>query len=327
MNKGKINFKYWKNICLWIIAALLFYSGIQNYASMEERSAAVIELYGTYPDQKRAEEILASGAKAEEFTDLCFVWNGGMTDLQNPEYVRQTQVAVTGVLGKASLYDREGMALDENDQEGCIIDEKTAVELFGSRNCVGGAVVLNDKTYLVRQAASWNMHRILIHPDAKDTIYTQVLVRPAKGQSKENAASGILMSNGYFGTLVDDGWLENLTSWFPAAFVLLAAFCIQGILGRLVKGSRYLRWILTAFLWGGCLFFLSGWITFPYDWLPDKWSDFSFWPEKIQKEMELFRWYVMLPKTAAQAERLCAGMGCMLKCAAATVIMLIADVW
>lgn len=219
------------------------------------------------------------------------------------------------------------MALDENDQEGCIIDEKTAVELFGSRNCVGGAVVLNDKTYLVRQAASWNMHRILIHPDAKDTIYTQVLVRPAKGQSKENAASGFLMSNGYFGTLVDDGWLENLTSWFPAAFVLLAAFCIQGILGRLVKGSRYLRWILTAFLWGGCLFFLSGWITFPYDWLPDKWSDFSFWPEKIQKEMELFRWYVMLPKTAAQAERLCAGMGCMLKCAAATVIMLIADVW
>ena len=135
------------------------------------------------------------------------------------------------------------------------------------------------------------------------------------------------MSNGYFGTLVDDGWLENLTPWFPAAFVLLAAFCIQGILGRLVKGSRYLRWLLTAFLWGGCLFFLSGWITFPYDWLPDKWSDFSFWPEKIQKEMELFRWYVMLPKTAAQAERLCAGMGCMLKCAAATVIMLIAGVW
>ena len=112
MNKGKINFKYWKNICLWIIAALLFYSGIQNYASMEESNAAVIELYGTYPDQKRAEEILLSGAKAEEFTDLCFVWNGGMTDLQNPEYVRQTQVAVTGVLGKASLYDREGMALD-----------------------------------------------------------------------------------------------------------------------------------------------------------------------------------------------------------------------
>lgn len=86
--------KYWKNICLWIIAALLFYSGIQNYASMEESNAAVIELYGTYPDQKRAEEILASGAKAEEITDLCFVWNGGMAELQNPEYVRQTQVAV-----------------------------------------------------------------------------------------------------------------------------------------------------------------------------------------------------------------------------------------
>ena len=148
MNKGKINFKYWKNICLWIIAALLFYSGIQNYASMEERSAAVIELYGTYPDQKRAEEILASGAKAEEFTDLCFVWNGGMTDLQNPEYVRQTQVAVTGVLGKASLYDREGMALDENDQEGCIIDEKTAVELFGGYGSTGRNYFPGEKSFL-----------------------------------------------------------------------------------------------------------------------------------------------------------------------------------
>ena len=65
MNKGKINFKYWKNICLWIIAALLFYSGIQNYASMEESNAAVIELYGTYPDQKRAEEILSLVEKTE----------------------------------------------------------------------------------------------------------------------------------------------------------------------------------------------------------------------------------------------------------------------
>lgn len=158
------------------------------------------------------------------------------------------------------------------------------MELFGSRNCVGGAVVLNDKTYLVRQAASWNMHRILIHPDAKDTIYTQVLVRPAKGQSKENAASGFLMSNGYFGTLVDDGWLENLTSWFPAAFVLLGSLLYSGNPWQAGKRQSLFKMDLTAFLWGGCLFFLSGWITFPYDWLPDKWSDFSFWARKKSKK-------------------------------------------
>ena len=316
--------KYWKNICLCVIAALLFYSGFQDYAAMEKSSVAVMELYGSYPDQKQAKEILQSGTKAEESTDFCFVYNGGIADLKNPEYVRQTQVMVTGVLGMASLYDRKGTALDENDQEGCIIDEKTAVELFGSRNCVGSLVALNDRSYQVRHVASWNMHRILLHPDAKDTVYTQVLVRPAKGQSLENAASGFLMSNGFSGTLVDDSWLAPLASWFLAVFVLAGAFCFQGILRKLAKGSGCFRWLLSAFLWGGCLFLLSGWVTFPYDWLPDKWSDFSFWPQKIQKEMELFRWYLMLPKTAAQAERLCAGMGCMIKCTAAAMAALMA---
>ena len=48
---------------------------------------------------------------------------------------------------------------------------------------------------------------------------------------------------------------------------------------------------------------------------------FSFWPAKIQKTMEAFRWYIVFPKTMAQAERLMSGIGCIIKCGAAALLI------
>ena len=59
----------------------------------------------------------------------------------------------------------------------------------------------------------------------------------------------------------------------------------------------------------------------PQSWLPDKWSDFSFWSAKLRKTMEAFRWYIVFPKTMAQAERLMSGIGCIIKCGAAALLI------
>lgn len=40
------------------------------------------------------------------------------------------------------------------------------------------------------------------------------------------------------------------------------------------------------------------------DWIPDQWSDFEFWIKKWKEVKKNFQWYLMLPKTAIQAERI-----------------------
>ena len=80
--------------------------------------------------------------------------------------------------------------------------------------------------------------------------------------------------------------------------------------------------VIRILLWGIGLFFCVRLLSYiPQSWLPDKWSDFSFWPAKIRKTMEAFRWYIMFPKTMAQAERLMSGIGCIIKCGAAVLLI------
>ena len=81
-------------------------------------------------------------------------------------------------------------------------------------------------------------------------------------------------------------------------------------------------WVIRILLWGIGLFFCVRLLShIPQSWLPDKWSDFSFWPAKIRKTMEAFRWYIVFPKTMAQAERLMGGIGCIIKCGGAVLLI------
>lgn len=329
--------KYWKSAVFSFIAFLLFYSGMKSYVNMETSSSAVVELYGEYPSRQQAEEILKDCQSADEVTDVCFVANGGMENVENPDLSRQITAQVTKVCGMAALYDRAGAALEERDESGCIIDSSLASALFGSRNCVGGKLLLGEKLYQVRGIASWNQPVILIRSWEKEQLYTQVLIGRKKGQNPQNAANSFLMGNGLSGTLVDDSWLLVISSWFPAVFLL--AFAIwagkwigkmqgegkiseTGTLSKAEKSARFRNAFLKVLIWAVCLFLISRLVTVPSDWLPDKWSDFSFWPEKIKKETQLLKWYLMLPKTMAQTECLINAGGCMGKCGAASLMLL-----
>lgn len=43
---------------------------------------------------------------------------------------------------------------------------------------------------------------------------------------------------------------------------------------------------------------------FSKDWIPGKWSDFSFWSEKWKELSEGFQMYLILPKTPAETEQI-----------------------
>lgn len=324
---GTKNFilKYWKAAVWSAMAFLLFYSGMKNYMNIGTSNTAVVELYGEYPSRQQAEEIRKNCQSADEVTDICFVADGGMETVENPELSRQITAQVTGVLGMAALYDRAGAALEERDETGCIIDRSLASALFGSQNCIGNQVLLREKIYQIRGIASWDQPVILVHFSEKEQLYTQVVIGQKLGQSAQNAASAFLMGNGLSGTLVDDSWLTMVSSLFPALFLFFFAIWAgrwMEIFSGTEKLTRFQNAFLKILIWGCCLFLISRLIFIPSDWLPDKWSDFSFWPEKIEKETQLLKWYLMLPKTMVQTERLINAVECMGKCTAAALMLL-----
>lgn len=298
------------SICFMLAAVFCYYFGIGAYVSMENTESAVIYLSASYPDRTEVVKILEECQEAENPVDICFYWDGGLQRVENKNYKRSSKVLVAGLTGDASLYHFRGSALNEEDRRGCIIDKKTALELFGSADCIGSTVNFGGEQYEIRQVVLWKHQIMIIHPTKKDTVYTRVFVRVKKGESLQNASDRFLMSYGLNGSLVDDEWLLALALiallFFPAGLVVMF-FKAASKRKKAAKDNKgeYWLWQCVMILGAGILlvliyknFHISS------DWLPDKWSNFEFWLEKIKKERENLDLYLMLPKTVPQIERI-----------------------
>ncbi len=250
--KGKnTSFRFRKaaGLLLCVMGVLCLFYGLRLCGMLQENPAASVFLSGTYPDQGQVAEILEKESRAELPTDACFYWDGGISVLQSIKYGTQKEAMVCGLLGDASLYDRKVQGFSKEDREGCVIDEKTSYALFGSREAVGSEILLNGKTYIVRDTISWKQPAILIRPTDSKTLYTRAFVRPQQGETKKNAGEAFLLRNG-----------------------------LSGISTQNMELSK--------------------------DWIPGKWSDFSFWSEKWKELSESFQMYLILPKTPEEAEQI-----------------------
>lgn len=250
--KGKnTSFRFRKaaGLLLCVMGVLCLFYGLRLCGMLQENPAASVFLSGTYPDQGQVAEILEKESRAELPTDACFYWDGGISVLQSIKYGTQKEAMVCGLLGDASLYDRRVQGFSKEDREGCVIDEKTSYALFGSREAVGSEILLNGKTYIVRDTISWKQPAILIRPTDSKTLYTRAFVRPQQGETKKNAGEAFLLRNG-----------------------------LSGISTQNMELSK--------------------------DWIPGKWSDFSFWSEKWKELSESFQMYLILPKTPEEAEQI-----------------------
>ena len=303
-------------IFLLLAAAFCYYLAVKSFFSLEKNDSVSICLTGNYPNRAMAEEILKDSREEENLTDICFYWDGGIRTAENPGLARKSQVTAVGLLGDASLYSWHCNALSLDDREGCILDKKTAVELFGSENFIGSTVKLGEKNYVVRKVVPWTQRVILFHPTEKELVFTRVFVRPKNGESQKKAADRFMMSYGLFGTLVEDEWPETVCK--IALLFCTAVWTVLFFQFLCVKQEKYVEqneagkhavayWLCSAGMLiaaGGLLFLSFRNVHVPADWLPDRWSDFEFWKRKISEEGENLCWYLILPKTVPQAERM-----------------------
>lgn len=306
--------KYGGCLAVWLVILIGCLSGLKEYGNIQKAGAAQVFLSSHYPGQAEVGEILTREQEMDDPSDICFYWDGGIERIKEEEYGRSAQVLTAGVYGKAALYDWKLNGFAEGDKNGCVIDEQTAADLFGSTDAVGRELSYQEQTYEVRQVLPWKQRVFLFHPDNRDTAYTKVFVEVKTGETKDTAALQFLMRYGLSGSVIEGTILEN------AAFVII--LLLPGIwFGMLLlyavkerrdsrgKGMEYWLWTGACLVWGLVLFLIMWrYVKIPVEWLPDRWSDLQFWPDKITEETEKLKLYLMLPKTVLQTENIFAAV-------------------
>ncbi len=193
--------------------------------------------------------------------------------------------------------------------------------LFGSAQAEGGSLEYQDRTYVVRKVTNWQQPMLVYRPEQTENVYTTMYVKPKAGESKGSAAKKALMSCGLSGTV--SGGSASRPILFLALLLLPAAIGI-----RLIKTAAVSRkglsksqpeyWLDSAFASrsGGGISPDKIRADLP-DWIPGKWSDFSFWSKKWSELKNGFFWYLIMPKAIWQAEgilmaakRVRCGCGC-----------------
>lgn len=299
----------WKGLALGVLTLVLYGSAVFFFCNFQEEPSVSVFLSSVYPDGEQAEEILEAGKRAGAETDVCFYWDGGMDSITEPEYGRSVQVLIGGLYGNAALYDWRLNSFWEGDRGGCVIDERSAWELFGTKQAEGRYLKLRGKQYQVRQVLPWNQNICLIRPEKTEAVCTRVFLKNEK-TGAEKTAEQFLMGNGLSGTVVDGGSLHGaamlLLALLPAAvFFYLLKWACREKKAYSEKEGGYWLWVGTsALLIGTAAAVLWNKVEIPGDWIPSRWSDFQFWSDRFRSLGETLRLFIMLPKTVLQAENI-----------------------
>lgn len=302
-------FAFAKKGILWLLILIFYFLGLLSYGRIQNSESVPVYFSSSYPDGNRVREILEREKEGKNPRGLCFYWDGGSTELLDPLQGRKAEALLGGVCGDAMWYDVRSNGFSEADSKGCLIDEETAAALFGGAEPVGRTVELQGNTYQVRRVIPWKERLVLIPGPSGKTVYTKVFLQIREGESKTNAISAFLMAYGLGGRSAEEG------SLYLGAFLFLLLFPGAILLKLFLMALRERRnsrewkqrwsWNLILLLLAGTLLYLL-WekVELPRDWIPGKWSDFQFFPDKWKEGKENLRLFLMMPKTMEQAENL-----------------------
>jgi hypothetical protein len=180
------------------------------------------------------------------------------------------------------------VAADEN--EGCLIDEATAYELFHTVNAVGNRLTYADRKYCVRGILKSYEPVIIIESSEEDIAYSNLELTFVDQENAEQLAEEFLRKYGIANQYtVIDGYLftRSLTLIVRLPAWLLGFFLIYDLLSILYRQRRFPFHVIALVLILMILWPILSWMMefelfLPEQLIPTKWSDFAFWSNKYR---------------------------------------------
>lgn len=291
------------------LAFLFFLLAWQGRKALEDNEGLVsVQLAGQFPDAVQAQQVMEK-EKTLENPENCLFWGSlGWQQLTSPSLGRTVRTFCVGVYGDGNLYDSRIHTLSVEDTFGCVLDEQTARELFGTTQAVGLKVQLGEKEYTIRQVLRTRGREALFSA-GKEMQMNWVNLKKADFADAKKAAEEFLIRYGYQGEIVSGDFLIGFDKG-----ILLAAGCLYWFWMAWAGGSwlekrgwpvkkGWKKGIFAAVCLAGAGVLL--WSLKPgTSWIPSSWSDFSYWGDLIREQKENFYWFLQTEKPFWEMERL-----------------------
>ena len=210
-----------------------------------------------------------------------------------------SELNVLAIKGSSNLLVK-GSNLFADDLEGCLIDNDTYYNLFGSSNCIGREIVYNDRTLVVRGILKGSKSNMIIQiPDdsmkALDGLTidgTDFTLNKIEDFKMRFGISELAINGNVYYMLA-----KFISMIFPIiALVLILIKVISSLFKSRNKPVLVGIYIIMALTFVFIFFKVTNIkISIPLDMIPNKWSDFDFW-SKMGKEYKEKIEYVLYMK-------------------------------
>lgn len=307
---------YKKHIINFLLLALMimcigFSSGFLN-KSKDNKEAANIYLTENSMNMSQINEMHIKEEREDKKLPFT-AWRQIDNQSIDFEYLgKKAEADVIEICGNSDLIVK-GPILFLDNEEGCLIDKKTAYTLFGSTNAKGQVVKYGDRDLTV----------IGIHEGLDNTIIVQAL-KGSKEYSDNNAeknvnddVTGIAIGvkenvdrsvkaftdrYGVMATSVSNRIYYNIAFWIS---LILPLIIISSVVFKLIKRIRKLKrkpvlfliyTLITVVVLAIFIKILDLELKIPYDLIPNKWSDFGYWSDLYKKYSTDFKEVMYMKK-------------------------------
>lgn len=267
--------------------------------------------------------------ETEEMPKFCIWGQKEKETITNEDLSRSIQTDVVLFCGNPELLFEDCRVPARRDSQGCLIDEGTAWELFGSANVEGKEISYQGKSYTIRKVIpgkekifALQICSLVEHETAKDGLSPEggmlkdrqpdetkediVLNRLTMQKPEEKTQQDMaLMWENQYGlsvTVLDVELLKGIGGFCVLLVPVTSCICFLCYLFCQYRQQKRPVWKAVVAALGFTLavsFFLllKEQINIPDDYIPTRWSDFSFWTELWKQKQEAIRLLFQMPKT------------------------------
>ncbi|MEG0296466.1 MAG: hypothetical protein RR620_07070 [Clostridium sp.] len=284
---------YKKHIINFILLALMimcigFSSGFLN-KSKDNKEVDNIYLKENSMNMSQINEMQINEEKEEKKVPFT-AWKQIEDESIYFEYLgKKAEADVIEICGNSDLIVK-GPILFLDNEEGCLLDKKTAYTLFGSTNAKGQVVKYGERELAV----------IGIHEGLDKTVIVQALKDSKNNDDVTGIAIGVnenedgsvkVFKNRYsvMAKSVSNRIYYNIAFWIS---LILPLIIISSVVFKLIKRIRKLKrkpvlfliYIgITVVVIAIFIKILDLELKIPYDLIPNRWSDFGYWSELFKK--------------------------------------------
>lgn len=237
-------------------------------------------------------------------------------EAENPSLGFKQNVTCITVSGSMDLVVKDRLVAGNygyaDDGEGCVISSKTAWTLFGTMNVTGRSISVQGREFLVRGVTAASYPLVILPAKRMGTEYFACISFSSSGSDGlEGLAEEMAVRFGLpeHGTRINGSFYcaaVRLGGTLPG-WALLFCFCRRCKRMERTADRRGPKWsegvfkirrlLLFLLLLGGAVWLIWYGFRFPGEFIPSRWSDFSFYSEKFRQIKENMADIAVLPKT------------------------------